>query len=148
MACQKSGYNLLKFFERWGFLTPVDKTIDDYAQRQLTVTPEMIDRVKAEIEAMNLKTPLAIEYLRDDNIALYKNPQPVKTGTASLNGSTITLTGWSNIVAYEIYNTSTNGDRYLDQILLPSGQLKLNLINDKTEVYAIAADGKQTAVSW
>lgn len=148
MACQKSGYNLLKFFERWGFLTPVDKTIDDYAQRQLKVTPEMIGQVKMEIEAMNLKTPLSIEYLRDDNIALYKNPQPVKTGSASLNGSTITLTGWSNIVAYEIYNTSTNGDRYLDQILLPSGQLKLNLINDKTEVYAIAADGEQTAVSW
>ena len=108
----------------------------------------MIGQVKMEIEAMNLKTPLSIEYLRDDNIALYKNPQPVKTGSASLNGSTITLTGWSNIVAYEIYNTSTNGDRYLDQILLPSGQLKLNLINDKTEVYAIAADGEQTAVSW
>lgn len=32
-ACSKiSGMNLLDFFTKWGFLTPVDKELDDYGK--------------------------------------------------------------------------------------------------------------------
>ena len=43
-ACARM--NLLDFFDKWGFLTPVDATIDDYGTGQITVTQQMIDRIR------------------------------------------------------------------------------------------------------
>lgn len=52
-ACSKiSGMNLLDFFTKWGFLTPVDKELDDYGKKQLTVTQDMIDALKQKVNAL------------------------------------------------------------------------------------------------
>lgn len=54
-ACSKiSGMNLLDFFTKWGFLTPVDKELDDYGKKQLTVTQDMIDALKQKVNALEV----------------------------------------------------------------------------------------------
>ena len=44
--------NVLDFFTKWGFLTPVDKELDDYGKKQLTVTQDMIDALKQKVNAL------------------------------------------------------------------------------------------------
>lgn len=57
VACDIAQLNLLDFFEKWGFLTPVNKTVNDYGSSAFIVTQEQIDALKAEIEAKNYPAP-------------------------------------------------------------------------------------------
>lgn len=45
-CCVAAQVNLLDFFEKWGFLTPVDRSIEDYDTKTLKVTEEMVDELK------------------------------------------------------------------------------------------------------
>lgn len=72
-VCRISGYNLLDFFEKWGFLRVVDREFDDYGKKRIKITQEQIDELIAEVEAANYKTPHADVYLIDEsNINNYK----------------------------------------------------------------------------
>lgn len=50
-VCRISGLNLLDFFEKWGFLTPVDATLNDYGSKSFKITQAQIDALKQEINA-------------------------------------------------------------------------------------------------
>ena len=75
-ACSKiSGMNLLDFFTKWGFLTPVDKELDDYGKKQLTVTQDMIDALKQKVNALGGTQPdVALEYISDNTNCIKRNP--------------------------------------------------------------------------
>lgn len=70
LACESAGLDLTEFFEAWGFLTPVDLTIDDYGDQKFTITQEQIDLVKSEIAAKKYPKPKHsnIYEIRDDNL--------------------------------------------------------------------------------
>lgn len=69
-SCQIANLDLTDFFESWGFLTPIDKTIDDYSSKHFIVTQEEIDALKAEIAAQNYPKPAHdnIYLITDNNV--------------------------------------------------------------------------------
>jgi len=120
-ACSKiSGMNLLDFFTKWGFLTPVDKELDDYGKKQLTVTQDMIDALKQKVNALGGTRPdVALEYISDNTYELYKTKPAIIKGenathapktftvgsgdnAVTYNGETITIKNWTNVVTYEV----------------------------------------------
>lgn len=110
MASKVSQTNLLDFFEKWGFLTPVHAHISDYSNDCLNVTQEMIDETKRKVNALNYPKPtLAIEYITDNTVDLYKNPQDVVKGTVSRSGRKLTFTNFKNVVVFEVYEPVSNG---------------------------------------
>lgn len=70
LACESAKLDLTEFFEAWGFLTPIDITMDDYGTDKFTITQAQIDALKAEIAAKNYAKPQHsnIYDIRDDNL--------------------------------------------------------------------------------
>lgn len=146
--------DLTEYFEKWGFFKPVDKSIKDYSTEQLTITEAQAAEVKARIAALRLPKPdIALEYITDHTVEVYKGKLAVVAGSATRSGQTITLTGWRHAVAYEVLDASGQvvylSDTGIDkdasalQITLPSG------ITWGTgfTMRAIAYDGARTAVN-
>ncbi|WP_291529207.1 M60 family metallopeptidase [Bacteroides sp. UBA939] len=72
-VCRLSGYNMLDFFEKWGFLRPVDKTLNDYGNKKFTITQDQINKLKEEINAAGYKTPHDnVHQITDANLGDYK----------------------------------------------------------------------------
>ena len=72
-VCNLSKTNMLDFFEKWGFLKPIDVVINDYGDRKLKITQEEIDALVAEIEAKNYPEPTKdITMIQDDNFNDFK----------------------------------------------------------------------------
>lgn len=72
-VCRIGKVDLIDFFEKWGFLTPVDITISDYGNRVMKITQEDVDKLKAEIEALNLMKPTKdVTLIQDDNYESFK----------------------------------------------------------------------------
>lgn len=51
-----TGYNLLPYFERWGFLRQVSLYIGDYGNKWMICNSEMYDEFKEDMDALGLKT--------------------------------------------------------------------------------------------
>lgn len=100
--------DLTRFFERWGFFREVDMLINDYAKEQMTVTKQRADEVKGRIKTLGFEGTdhLALEYITDNNAMLYKNPATslIKGQKAQIDGNTLSIRGWNNTVAFEIYD--------------------------------------------
>ena len=58
-VCALTGYNMLDFFKAWGFLTPVDTQLNDYGDKNFTVTQEQVNALVDEIESKHYKIPHA-----------------------------------------------------------------------------------------
>ncbi|MDR1552495.1 MAG: M60 family metallopeptidase, partial [Prevotellaceae bacterium] len=73
-ACKSANLDLTAFFTAWGFLTPLNLTIDDYGEGVHTVTQQMINDAKARIAAENYPKP-AHDFTRitDNNKLSYQN---------------------------------------------------------------------------
>lgn len=144
MMCEITETDLTGFFHKWGYLSPYDEIIDDYGTGRFLITQEQIDEVVAEIKAKNY-APLTekLEYICDSNVDYFKNRWQVKEGTATANGTTIVMTGWENVVAYEVYQG--------DDLLFVSNKSKFTIdqkYNDSIVVYALSYDGNRTKVNF
>ena len=103
LASKAAGLDLTDFFTKWGFFKPVDVEVDDYGIKRLTVTKEQADNVINRIKALGLPKPgLALEYITDNTVELYKAASPVTNGKMTINGEKITMSGW-NAAAYEVF---------------------------------------------
>lgn len=56
-VCRISGYNMLDFFEKWGFLKVVNATLGDYGSKIFIITKNQADALKEEINSAGYKTP-------------------------------------------------------------------------------------------
>lgn len=140
VACRCAQLDLTDFFTAWGYLTPIDTTIDDYGTGTLQITQGMIDELKQEIAAENYPKPVhKFQYITDNTIALYQANQAVVPGKVTVSNGRMTLDGWKNAVAYESYDAS--------------GALKA-VANGNTvrlfdgKVYAVAANGERTEIAY
>lgn len=146
MCCDLAKTDFTDFFSAWGFLTPIDKMVNDYSTQLLKCTEEDITAVKEYIRAKGYQKPLAIEFLRDDNIALYKNSLPVVANVVTLlvDGKII-QTGCANVVAYELYRLDEKQDLVLNRIEIgDSFPVKDWKAGDVLK--AVAADGTRVVV--
>ncbi|TDN98408.1 M60 family metallopeptidase [Sunxiuqinia elliptica] len=72
-VCRISGLNMVDFFKKWGFLTPVDKTINDYGNKAFRITQPQINNLIDEINAAGYASPHAnVEDIQDNNIDQFK----------------------------------------------------------------------------
>ena len=70
-ASKAANLDLTYFFTKWGFLKPLDLTIDDYGVSTHTVTQKMIDKTKAVIEKYP-KPSRDFTRITDNNKLTYK----------------------------------------------------------------------------
>lgn len=74
-VCHQSQIDFTNFFEDWGFLTPVDKTFNDYGTKKFTITQKQINDLKAEIAAKGYpKAPDNLFEITDGNYESYAAP--------------------------------------------------------------------------
>lgn len=108
-CCLNAQANLLDFFEKWGFLTPVDMTIDDYGEGRITITQSDIDELRSRVEALGYAKPdVALEYITDYMVDSYKNRAEIQAGTASRDGNVITVSNWKHVAAFEVKDGQGN----------------------------------------
>lgn len=56
-ACRVSKTDLTDFFEKWGYFWVGEFEMNDYGKYNYKMTPELVERCKQEIKAMNLPKP-------------------------------------------------------------------------------------------
>ncbi|MCL2561320.1 MAG: M60 family metallopeptidase [Rikenellaceae bacterium] len=73
VACDVAQLNLLDFFEAWGFLTPIDRRVEDYGSAQFTITEAHADALRAEILSKGYPNPPHdFTRITDENLELYQ----------------------------------------------------------------------------
>lgn len=109
-ASKAAGLDLTDFFERWGYLRPVNDVgfVNTYDHKfRITLTQQKVDEVKAKIRSLGLPKPgVAFEYITTRNMDMFRTPQAVVAGTATRNGQTLRFTDWQNVVAWEVVDGS------------------------------------------
>lgn len=144
--------NLLDFFEKWGFLTPCDLTIDDYGTGNLKITQDQVDEIKSRVEALGYEKPqVALEYITDNNYITFKNQEQIVKGTASRSGTKLTMSNWENVIAYEVRDGAEDGTLICvsDGILTPSTTASFSVPDswkDTYSVYAVSFDNTRVKV--
>lgn len=145
--------DLTDFFEKWGFLKPVDITVDDYGTGQMTVTEAKATAVKERVKALNYPKPnVALEYINDNNYSVFKNQGAVQAGTASRSGDRLTFTNWKNVIAYEVREGNADGRLICvsDGVLTPSATASFSIRGgwkDTYKVYAVSYDNQRIQVT-
>lgn len=152
LTCSKaSGHNLLDFFTKWGFLTPVDASIDDYGSGRMTVTESRIEEIRQRVEALGLPKPDSpIEYITDNNKGLFKTRPEVIPGSVSVSSSgTVTLTDWKNVVVFEVRDADGGLVFASEGKLAPSSKAVFSVPggwNPSYRLMAVSATGERTEV--
>lgn len=154
IASECAGMNLLDFFGKWGFLTPVDATIDDYGTGQMTVTQQMADELRARVEALGYPTPdVPLEYITDNNYETFKSKKPIVKGTATRSAQTLTMNDWQNVIVYEVREGGPDGKliHVSDGLLTPSTTATFQVPGtwgDNWKVYAVQYDNQRLEVTF
>lgn len=151
-CCVAAQVNLLDFFEKWGFLTPVDRSIEDYETKTLKITDEMVNTLRKRVDDLGYGRlqDVALEYISDNTWELYKNkPQVIPGESATRNGNAITIRNWQNVVVYEVKNASG------ELVFISSGETTPSTTdtftlsgnwNSEYKLYAVSASGKRTEI--
>ena len=144
MMCEITNYDLTDFFMKWGYLYPFDKVIDDYGESRFIITQNQIDQTISDIKGKNYpELQDKMEYISDSNQDIFENRLQVVKGSAVASGATITMTGWQNVVAYEVYQ----GENLIFVTNKNSFVLD-SFFNDETKVYSVSYDGNRTLVDF
>ena len=163
-CCLSAKMNLLDFFEKWGFLTPVNKKIEDYDTRTLTVTPDMVDALRHKVNGLGYSKPdVALEYISDNSFELYKSRASVVAGSHATHtaksftegkteaiGEAITIQGWKNVVAYEVKDADGKLIFVCSGETTPSSTHTFILPlswKEGFKLYAVSATGDRTEVT-
>ena len=99
--------DMTEFFERWGFLTPVEGVwFNDYGKCQVNITKARIDKARAHM-AQYPKPEQPIHFITENNIDLYRNPVAATVGKVAHTKKTTKyhFQGWENCVAYVVEGT-------------------------------------------
>ena len=97
------------------------------------------------------KPDVALEYITDNSVELYKTKPGIISGTATRSGSTFTMTNWKNVVAYEVVDETGKKVCISDGVLAPSNTATFTMKTawkDGFKVYAVSATGNKTVVTF
>lgn len=69
-VCDIAKMNLIEFFKAWGFLTPVNTTLNDYGSKKFVITQKDIDALELEIQSKKYpKAPSELWKITENNLA-------------------------------------------------------------------------------
>lgn len=150
-TCSKAAkMNLLDFFTKWGFLTPVDVALNDYGSGRMRVTEERVAEIRRRVEALGYPEPeIALEYITDNNYGLYKTKPSIVPGTSSRSGDKLTMKNWKNVVVYEVKNEENRLIVASEGVTSPSATASFTIPggwDDSFSVYAVSASGERVRV--
>lgn len=139
VACDVAKEDLTEFFDFWGMLKPVKITIDDYGDKDFEITQSEVGNLLAEIKAKNYPKPkYALQYIRDNNVDVFKNGSSVASGTYTKTGTKILVNGADNAVAFKVYENKVL--KFIGnekEFTIPAG---LN----NMKVFAVSVNGNET----
>lgn len=92
-ACRATGYGLKDYFMAWQHGALADGTIKT----------AIGGTAANQNQIFNNKPTVRMEYLSDKHFELFKNPQAIVEGHVARDGDTFTMSGWQNVVAFEVY---------------------------------------------
>ncbi|NML69054.1 T9SS type A sorting domain-containing protein [Chryseobacterium sp. RP-3-3] len=158
-TCDAVQEDLIDFFTNTGFLKPINATISDYSNGQLTITQSMIDDVKAYVLMRGYTKPVSpvINYLSANSVNAYKNLLPVSgitgIGVQIVNNAQgqfllVNNSQWSNAVAFETHNAS---NQLISVSIVGTGDTTLantyvDFPSNALKVYAIGYNGQKILV--
>ncbi len=96
--------DMTEFFERWGFLTPVENVyFNDYGKCLINISKERIDKAREHM-AQYPKPEQPIHFITENNINLFKEPVDIVVGKVahSKNTTKYHFKNWENCVAYVV----------------------------------------------
>lgn len=153
--------NLADFFDMWGFMTPVDETIEQYGSNRYTVTNAMIAETREYTSKYPNPQPFYyIEDRKDGDAGLeslgltgkigdvghytqFKENQKItKTPTYSASGQQVTIINGNEAVAFEIWKDGKR--KYFSNFL--KFTLSDELPVSQCTIRAVQADGKLITV--
>ena len=157
LACDKSGLNLLPFFEKAGMLKPINAYIEDYGKGWNIITKEMIDELKAYVAGKEYATPTEeINYINGHNYHIYQEnlklevPATMNEGCSAFgNKVKVQHDVVKNAVAFETYNANdeliritmyglgSDDNHSFTQVLFPT---------DAAYIKAVGYDGARTKI--
>lgn len=151
-SIEASGYNLAPFFEQMGLLRVVDRSIDDYAVGQVTITQSDVDEVKALGATQTMPSSPVISYISANSVDAFKTQSAV-SGTfnqgVTTNGAvkSILHSVWRNVVVFETYK----GDNLVDIAMVGTGSsdnssTRVRYPEGSTRIEAVAWNGERTLV--
>lgn len=111
-VCKYTETDLTEFFEKAGMLKPINRTIDDYGEGNITITEAMCNEVKTYVQNNGWQKPAGvINYISGNTVDIYKNQSAVSgTLNQGVSGTGVTRTvnhsSWKNAVVYETYNNN------------------------------------------
>lgn len=136
--------DLTDFFTKWGYLSVFDGQIDDYGVGQFKVTQSQIDDVVAYVKGKNYpQVTEVLEYICDANWEIFRDKKAVQKGTATVSGTSVKMSNWKNVVAYEVYES--------DKLVFASNRDSFTLNSSagaNTKIYALAYDGTKIEVDF
>lgn len=144
-VCEVAQLDLTDFFQQWGMLTPISKNItDNNVTALLEISQNEIDQTLARVQSKNYPKPNdKVAYITDATVPIYKNKKAVQKGTASRTGNTITMVGWQNVVAYEVYEQNE-----LKYISSGSTFTLKHQPSSNMKVYAVGYNGEKYLVDF
>ena len=158
-TCDAVQEDLTDFFTNTGFLKPINATISDYSNGQLTITQSMIDDVKAYVLMKGYAKPVSpvINYLSANSVNAYKNLLPVSgitgIGAQIVNNAQgqfllVNNSKWNNAVAFETYDA---GDQLISVSIVGTGDTTLantyvDFPSNALKVYAVGYNGQKILV--
>ena len=144
-ACAAANMDLTPFFEKFGFLKPINIEVNDYGKEMFEVTEKDVKQLRKEIKSHKYpKLQMPFWYITDNTVELFKNPQPIKEGAAVCKGNTFTMKDWTNVAAYEVFQD----DKLVFVSPLSQFTVEDVVVDAKTKVYAVGADGSREKVDF
>lgn len=158
--CDVVKEDLSDFFINAGYLRVVDKDVDDYGVKRITLTQQQIDQTVALIKSKNYPEPVSpvLNYLSTNSLEIFKSKatvsgQPTVGVTLNTNANpelttiTINASDWQNAVAFETYAQKT----LVDVAVLGTADATVNTSRvryptNATSVYAVGYDGTRKLV--
>ncbi|PWN57989.1 M60 family metallopeptidase [Chryseobacterium viscerum] len=154
-TCAAVQEDLTGFFTKTGFLRPINTSIIDYANGQLTITQAQIDATIADIQGQNYQNPVSpvIHYISSRSVATFRDHLLVsgQTGqgvTLGNNYLTVQHSVWKNVVAYETFNAN---NQLIYVSITGTGDItnqttKVYYPSNAAAVYAVGYDGHKILV--
>ncbi len=97
--------DLSVFFEAWNFYQPMTNVkIGDYADHTVNIETGWANTAKTNCGKQGTKPTYMIQYIDDNNIDIFVNKKSIISGTATKSGNAISMKGWQNAIAYEVYD--------------------------------------------
>ena len=144
-TCKVAQLNLTDFFEKYGFLKPVDIEVNDYGKKRFVVDAEDVKQLKKEIKKMKLPKPSdAFWYITDNTVNLYKKKVKLKPGTVICKGNTFTTRDGQGVVAYEVEQKG----KLVFVSSLSEFTVEGTKVDDSMKLYAVGIDGKRKKVNF